>query len=129
VLEAIHFDQWIDEATEGERAYSGGMLHAVKGGFDPVKTPWGREYAVSEAAFLKWLKEAKRRHEFAGRPKRRPGSKPGLREKIAAFIKDEYPDDPPPGVTNKEIARRAKGKLGLDRTPSERTVRRANGRQ
>jgi hypothetical protein len=93
VLEAIQFDQWIDEATEGERAYSGGMLQAVKGGFDPVTTRWGREYGVSEAAFDKWLKEAKRSHQFPASPKRRAGRKPTKRDAIAERYNGVLPVD------------------------------------
>jgi hypothetical protein len=130
ILEAIRDNEWFDEVAAGAPLYAVQLLHAVvSGNFDPAQIMWGRENTASEAKFDKWLKEAKRSHQFPARQKRRPGSKPGLREKIAEFIKDEYLDDPPPGVTDKEIARRAKDKLSLDRTPCERTVRRARGRQ
>jgi hypothetical protein len=134
MLEAIRDNEWFDEVAAGAPLYAVQLLNAVvTGNFDPAKTGWGRENTASETAFDKWLdkrlKEAKRSHQFPGCPKRRPGSKPVLREKIADFIKDEYPDGLPPGVTNKEIGRRAKDRLRLDRTPSERTVRRASGRK
>jgi hypothetical protein len=129
ILEAIRDNKWFEEMTPDAPFYAGGLLSALVGSsFDPAKIPWGRINTASEAAFDKWLKKVLRDNQLLGHQKRRPGSKPILQNSIAKLVKDEYPDGPPPDMTNKEIGRLAQHKLGLKKRPCDRTVSRALGR-
>jgi len=91
---------------------------------DPSKWNWTGALVFSSAAFDTWLKGALRDNKFPPRSKRRAGAK-SSRDKLAAFIANKYPNDVPPGVTYKEIAKQAKGAVG--KIVHERTVRRALG--
>lgn len=121
ILEAIRDDEWIDEVAAGAPAYACGLLQPIKNGFDPSKTPWGRNNTASEVAFDKWLKETKLKHQFPAQPKRRAGRKPAKRNAIQAYIDQQYDGTLPPDITCKHVAQA----VGA----SESSVQRALGRR
>ena len=93
---------------------------------DPSRWSWIDNIRFPPADFDRWLKGARRAHQFSTRPKRRPGAKTD-RERLKEFIDAAYPDGPPESLSYRQIAIQAAPTLG--KVVHVRTVARALGRK
>jgi hypothetical protein len=93
--------------------------------YDPQNINWAENLIFSPVEFDSWLKKALLAHNIPAHPKRLAGRKNTLRERLALFIAETYPDGVA-GVLAKSICRDFEAQAGL--RVSDRTVRRALGR-